>query len=473
MPNRDQYRRIVMFLTTLVILFLLTAVFGYIWYCYYAGIIIQPFFRKGNWLVITVYGLLLYVFTRIYGGYRIGYLKRGDVIFSGFLSLAFVNTITYLQISLIGRQFMSPFPILRMTICDVLLIALWGISSDKLYKKLYPPHKMLFIYDGDKAESLVLKMGARPDKYEICEAVNISEGFEEISRRIKRYEAVIICDVKAEMRNRILKYCFERSIRTYLTPKISDTIVRGADSIHLFDTPLLLCRNHGLTLEQRFSKRALDLIFSVMALIILSPLMICVAAAIKLYDHGPVFYRQKRLTLDGKQFEVYKFRSMITDAEKEGGPRLASKNDGRITPVGKWIRQFRIDELPQFINIIKGDMSIVGPRPERPEIMAEYLESIPEFSYRLKVKAGLTGYAQILGRYNTTPYDKLKLDLMYIENYSFFLDIKLIMMTVKILFQTESTEGVAEKTPRPTVPSAVKENKEKLEIAKAGRGGIG
>ena len=141
---------------------------------------------------------------------------------------------------------------------------------------------------------------------------------------------------------------------------------------------------------------------------------------------------------------IYKFRSMVVNAEGDGKARLAAENDKRITPVGQFIRKTRLDELPQLINVLKGEMSIVGPRPERPEIIAEYEKKIPEFSCRLKVKGGLTGYAQIYGKYNTTPYDKLKMDMMYIQNYSFLLDIKLILMTAKVIFMKESTEGVHE-----------------------------
>ena len=181
---------------------------------------------------------------------------------------------------------------------------------------------------------------------------------------------------------------------------------------------------------------------SALGCIVTSPIMLITALCIKLYDGGPVFYTQDRLTRDGKVFKVYKFRSMKTDAEKDGVARLAGEHDDRITPVGRVIRKVRIDELPQLLNILKGDMSIVGPRPERPELAAENEKIMPEFRYRLKVKAGLTGYAQVLGKYNTTPYDKLRLDLMYIEQYSLLLDIKLILMTIKILFIPESTEGV-------------------------------
>lgn len=444
MNSKKQYKRLIMLFTSFTILAIITALWGFVWYTYYDNAIWFPFFRKGNWLVIAVYSLLSFTFTNIYGGYKIGFLKRGDVIYSSILSTLFVNGVTYLQISLMGRHFLSVFPLIVLTVADIVCILIWAVSAHNLYQKLYPPHKMLVIFGNGSAESLINKMNTRTDKYEIAEMVNIEDGIDNVFERIVDYDSVIICDVKAEARNRILKYCFDNSIRTYLTPKISDTIVRGATENHLFDTPLLLCRNLGLTFEQQLIKRLFDLLFASIALLLSLPFIVLTAIAIKLYDRGPVFYKQLRFTKDGKVFQLYKFRSMIVDAENQSGACLASKNDARITPIGRFIRKLRIDELPQFINILKGDMSVVGPRPERPEIARQYEETIPEFRFRLKVKAGLTGYAQVLGKYNTTPYDKLKLDLMYIERYSILLDIKLILMTIKILFMPSSTEGVDE-----------------------------
>ena len=192
-------------------------------------------------------------------------------------------------------------------------------------------------------------------------------------------------------------------------------------------------------------KRVIDIVVSLIAAIILSPVFLITAIAIKVTDHGPVFYKQVRLTKDGKEFKILKFRSMRVDAEKDGVARLSTgENDSRITPVGKIIRACRVDELPQLFNILKGDLSIVGPRPERPEIASQYCEEMPEFALRLQAKAGLTGYAQVYGKYNTTPYDKLTMDLMYIAHPSIVEDLKIMLATVKILFLPESTEGIAE-----------------------------
>lgn len=226
-----------------------------------------------------------------------------------------------------------------------------------------------------------------------------------------------------------------------MTPKLSDILIRGSENIHLFDAPLYLARNQGLHPEQRFAKRAMDIILSLIASVISLPIVLVIALLIKLEDGGPVFYSQERLTESGRKFMILKFRSMRVNSEREGA-RLAAKGDSRITKIGKFIRATHLDELPQIYNILKGDMSFVGPRPEREEIAKEYLQDIPEFNFRLKVKAGLTGYAQVYGKYNTTPYDKLKLDLTYVENYSVWLDVKLMLMTFKIMFQKENTEGV-------------------------------
>ena len=194
---------------------------------------------------------------------------------------------------------------------------------------------------------------------------------------------------------------------------------------------------------QRFVKRMFDLVLSLIAMISVAPLMLIIAVAIKIQDGGPVFYKQKRVTKDGKTFDILKFRSMMVNAES-GGYNLsmrASGKDPRITKVGSFIRAIRVDELPQLLNILKGDMTIVGPRPERVENVEAYSADMPEWHFREKVKAGLTGYAQIYGKYNTSAYDKLRLDLMYIENYSLLLDLRLIFQTLRILFSKESTEG--------------------------------
>lgn len=442
--KNEQFKRIIIFLETLGLIAGLTFMFWFVWEYIYSDMIPNPFWRRGNWAVVALYAILLFCFNKLYGGIRIGYLRVMDVLFSEVLSVCIVNVITYIQLCLIGRwRWLSHLkPLAMMMGFELIFIVAWVFLSRWIYYTLYPPRKILLIYGDRHPGDLILKMQSRDDKYDIEKALHLSVGMDKIKKEILEYEGVVIYDMPSHERNLILKYCFDQEIRAYLVPKISDVIIMSTESIHLFDTPLLLSRNVSMNAEQMFLKRVVDIVGSLAMLIVSSPFMLLFALLIKLYDKGPVFYKQERLTLDGQIFMIYKFRTMIVESEETSGARLCRKDDDRITPVGKFLRRTHLDELPQIFNILKGEMSLVGPRPERPSIAAEYKESIPEFDYRLKVKAGLTGYAQIYGKYNTTPYDKLKLDLFYIRNFSIWLDFKLLLLTFKVLFQKENTEGV-------------------------------
>ncbi len=446
-----KYNKIISNLSVILSLIAFSGMFAYLWFDYYTNsMLFNTFYFKGNVLVVLIYAILLYTFSHIYGAYKVGYLRITEVIYSQFLSIFITNVITYFQLMLICRQFIQPLPMILLTVADFLVAVLWTWWMNTVYFHIHPAHEMLIVYGKNGQATLtsfMRKLNSRPEKFHISETIGIDAGIENVLSKIDSCESVVIYDVKTETRNMILKYCFERSIRAYVTPKISDIIMRGADTIDLFDTPLLLCRNKGITYGQRIVKRAVDLVVSALMLLILSPLMLVVSALIKLYDGGPVFFYQNRYTINEKVFRIYKFRSMIVDAEKDGKSIPATDNDPRITPIGRFIRKTRIDELPQLLNILQGDMSIVGPRPERVEHVEKYSLEVPEFKYRLKVKGGLTGYAQIEGRYNTTPYDKIKLDLMYIENYSLLLDLKLIFKTIKIMFMKESTAGFESENP--------------------------
>lgn len=442
MNNKDQYKRLINFIARIIIVAGETTAFAFMWYNSYVSSHEYIFFRRGHWAVIGIYALILFFFTRSFGGYRIGYAKLSDVALSHVLALVSCNFIEYFEICMILKNYESPLPLIGLTLIELMLVFPWLYITRRVFVTLYPPRKMIVVYGERSPNFLIEKINQRDDKYNICGKIHVSEGFDAITSVLKNYEAVVICDTPSQIRNDILKYCYKKSMRVYVTPKISDIIISGADDIYLFDTPLYLNRNQGLSFDQRLVKRIMDVILSAIILVIFSPLFLILAIIIKAYDGGPVFYTQDRLTISGKMFRIIKFRSMRTDSEKNGA-RLAAKDDDRITPVGSFMRRTHIDELPQIINIFKGEMSFVGPRPERPEISLEYEKVIPEFPFRLKVKAGLTGYAQVYGKYNTTPYDKLKLDLTYIENYSLWLDFKLILMTIKVIFQKENSEGIS------------------------------
>ena len=397
-------------------------------------------------MALGIYGLLYIIIGRGLKAFKIGVNRISNVLASQVLTLLTVNCIEiFVSMAITGEfrffwklsaMFLIVFCVQSVVICS-LVIPMIG-----RYRKLFPPLKLIEIY-GEKAENLLYKFIDRPDKYIIAKSITFSD-IASIAEEIDNFDAVLINDLPANQKNRILKLCFEKDKRVYFTPKLSDILVKGAEELNLFDTPLYLRRNNGIPIWKLAVKRFFDIVLSVFTLVVLSPVLLIVALAIKHEDGGPVFFKQERCTIGGKKFMIFKFRSMIVDAEKDGRPHPVTEDDDRITKVGKVIRACRIDELPQLINILKGDMSIVGPRPERVEHVERYKAMIPEFAFREKMKGGLTGYAQVYGKYNTTALDKLKLDLMYITNYSLLLDVQIIFETVKILFQKESTEGFSE-----------------------------
>lgn len=442
--EKEQYKKLIRSIIVILLVACETIIFMHYWINVYNKYTVFPFFQKGHWMMAAMYIIYQIIFLYIFGGLKVGYLKKANIIFSQVLAMLGSNVIIYLQIVLLSVRFVNIVPMMKATLVDICVVVIVAIISESIFRKLFPPRELIVLYEDYDPDEFIKKMNSRKDKYIIKQKLNVSDGLDKIKKDIIQSQGVVIYDVHSELRNVILKMCYENDIRAYSTTKISDILIRGAESLHLFDTPLLLYRNNGLNFEQRFVKRTMDIVVSLLMLIITSPIFLCAAIAIKMYDGGPVFYRQARYTLNGKVFNIYKFRSMIVDAEKDGKSQPATDHDPRITPVGRVLRATRLDELPQLIDILIGNMSLVGPRPERIEHVDKYSEDIPEFKYRLKVRGGLTGYAQLYGKYNTSPYDKLQLDLIYIQNYSIFLDIRLIFMTLKIMFMKESTEGFSE-----------------------------
>ncbi len=417
---------------------LLTVVYYLFWKQYYPS---YYSIGNGKYILVGVYAVLVLVIYDNLDGFQFGKLRRLDLALSQWIALFIINIITYLQLCLVENSITSPLPMIAVTGVDIVISTVCIFAFTAVYHKLYAPHNMLLVFGSESAVILKFKMDRWRDKYKVKKLISVDEGYNKICEEIVKYDSVILNDLPAKIRNDLMKFCYSNQIRVYIAPKITDIMLRGARNISSFDTPLLLIRGAGLSAGQRLLKRILDIALCLAAMVIAAPIMLIVAIAIKIEDGGPVFYTQKRATIGGKEFDILKFRSMIVDAEKAGHSIPATGGDPRITKVGKVIRATRIDELPQIINILKGDMSVVGPRPERLEHVQEYSKEIPEFAYRLKVKGGLTGYAQIYGKYNTSAYDKLRLDMLYIENYSFALDIKLILMTLRVMLQKESTEG--------------------------------
>ena len=368
----------IMFWSKLFIVLLQTGIYGWLWYGHYKDMMPVKYWERGNWAIIALYGIFIIVFSRAFGALKVGYLKTWDIMYSQMLTIICVNGVTYLQLELINgdwKLFENSEPMFLLCAVDFIIVLCWALFMRWIYAIIYPPHEMLLIYGNISPDAIISKLESRKDKYHVKEKMPLSAGMDNILERILQYDAVLVGDIPVQDRNIFIKYCFEKDIRCYGIPKISDIMIRNSESIDLFDSPLLLFRNNGLTYRQMFVKRAMDIVISFVGIILASPFMLIIALAIKLYDHGPVFYKQKRQTMGGREFDILKFRSMIVDSEQHGA-RLAKEHDDRITPVGKVIRRLHFDELPQLFNILKGDMAFVGPRPERKEITEEYTKEI-------------------------------------------------------------------------------------------------
>ena len=436
-------KRIYNFIMAFLIVAIETGVMSFVWVNYYNTELPKAYYFWGHVFISVVYMCMLLFSSIMYGGLKIGSYRMLELLFSQSISTIITNVFFYAIICMLAYHFPTVVPLLLGMIIQGLFIGAWIFLATYFYRMLFPPLDVLLIYGGKHKDLFVSKVKTRRHQFDISQMLEAGTDYEILCRAIDEHEGVMLWDIGTSARNRLLKYCYEKSKETYVMPKIMDIVLRGATTLHFFDTPLMLTKSSPIEFEQLVIKRAFDVIFALILTVILSPVMLITAILIKCYDGGPVFYKQVRCTKDNKEFYIYKFRSMIVEAEKDGVARLAQKNDDRITPVGKVIRKIRVDELPQLFNVLLGTMSFVGPRPERPEIIEKYKKSMPEFAYRTKVKAGLTGYAQIYGKYNTLPHDKLKLDLFYIENFSVWLDLKLIILTVKTLFTLESTEGIS------------------------------
>ena len=419
---------------------MMTAAAVLCWRCCYAG----PVAGSMTGLLIGVVFFVLYMtYGRIYEGVLLSLVRITELVYSQALALLMSDGLLYVVLCLMERRLVALVPVLGLFVVQLVLSVLWSVCAHKWYFSVFPAKRTAVIHDRGRDVGELIHTYGLSKKFDVRRTVPVEECLRGNFAVLDGMQTVFLCGISSHNRNLILKQCMERGIAVYVLPKIGDIIMSGAKQMHLFHLPFLRVSRYDPAPEYLFFKRLFDILVSACALIVLSPVLLVVAIAIR-RDGGPAFYRQCRLTKDGKRFDVLKFRSMRVDAEKDGVARLASEHDDRITPVGHFIRKCRIDELPQLINILKGDMTIVGPRPERPEIAAQYERELPEFSLRLQAKAGLTGYAQVYGKYNTTPYDKLQMDLMYIAHPSFREDLRIIFATIKILFLPESTEGVAE-----------------------------
>ena len=400
---------------------------------------------------VTILSYLIsgYLFVKIYGGYDIGKRKSKPIIISLSLAAVMTDLVAYIMLCVMNTNdannatftLEQPWLLLIVFAIQIIVIQLAVYGGNWVYFKIYDPEKCLIITSSQRSlKEISTSVRKYRLQFRICR--NMDYRNESLREVIPKYDTIFIYDVPIKERTQIVEFCYQNMKNVYINPEMADVVELNSSHVMLDDLSLLRLSSLGLTAEQKFIKRVFDILLSAIALILTAPFTLIAAIAIKIEDGGKVFFKQNRATRGGRIFSVYKLRTMKENVDNY----LSVVDDDRITKVGKILRRFRIDEIPQFINVIKGDMSIVGPRPEMLANIFNYTNDLPEFEYRLRVKAGITGYAQIAGKYNTSPRDKLVLDLMYIEEYSFWLDIKLLFQTLIVIFKKDSTEAFSNET---------------------------
>lgn len=395
--------------------------------------------------MVIIYAVIMLFLLRAYSSYNVGLARIRMLVYSQTLAALLSGGILYVLLVINQLALLNPLPLLGMVAVQAVMNCVWSLLVNWMYFRMFKPRRTVVVYSDEEALHRLDELTEFDRKFRVVKMIsNPADDIHGLIDQLDGAEAVFVTGIPATLRNGILKYCVESGIRCYVAPHVGDVLMQGSSHLELFSAPVFRIMRSAPTIEYLAVKRLIDIVASLLGIIVFSPVMLITALVIKLSDRGPVLYKQVRLTKDGKRFKILKFRSMRVDAEKDGVARLASANDNRITPVGKLIRACRIDELPQLFNILLGDMTIVGPRPERPEIAEQYDKILPAFHLRLQAKAGLTGLAQVYGKYNSDPYDKLRMDLMYINKMSLLEDIKLMFATVKVLFMKESTSGIAE-----------------------------
>lgn len=432
--------------------------FAAVWLGFYNHYAFNTYKINGALVTTVIYALIYTSLCNLYKAHRIASSEIGETVFSQVLSFGIADLILYVECCLVHNKYVNILPGAVTALLQIMGTACIVMWTKQFLMKHVPAKKTIVVYGKDITLEEVEAFKERLlKKYShlfsisgiICENQEVNPEKSEVME----YDVAILYELSGDIRGKYICYLVENKKTFYMSPRVEDIMMQGCVPKHLLDTPLM---KYDYKYENKRSycmKRALDITFSLFVLVLFSPVLWLIALLIKIEDGGPVFFKQARCTKDARVFDILKFRSMVVDAEKYG-VTPCTDGDARITKVGRIIRKTRLDEMPQFINILKGDMSIVGPRPERVEHVEQYIKEVPEFSYRMKVLGGLTGYAQIYGKYNTSAYDKLRLDLLYIENQSFELDLKLILLTVRTVFTPESTEGFEEEKSREMLEKA-------------------
>ncbi len=426
----EKYYKIAIILVDLALIhiaYVLAFLVRYNWtlpaYNFESYVVATPFITLAAFIYFDIFGLLKF------------YRKSLQETAVTLLKSIFILSITTVTITYYLRGFSFPRLVLAIApVFQFILLFVWNSFVIYIRKHLSTDQKLMVIGERNELRSIIDKVSHTLKRAKLhIHCIIPSDEIGKAFKRLKDVNEVFISDnVSDNDKMSIITECLAQKKVVYIVPRMFEISLSSARMVQFEDMPAFMVDRLGLSTEQRFFKRLFDLILATFGIIITAPVMLLTAIIIRSTSEGPAIYRQTRITMGNREFEILKFRTMYVGAEDETGPVLSNENDPRITKVGRVLRNLRIDELPQLFNVLKGEMSFVGPRPERPFFVEQFSKEIPEYTHRYLVKAGITGYAQVYGKYDTSAVDKLKYDLLYIRDYSLMLDIKLMLQTLKV-----------------------------------------
>lgn len=444
MPKSGGFNRTFKIIVALIDVIIYHLTFVVSFYIRYSGE--RPTFNYSAYQSALPYIMTVFVLINVFSGIYTLYNKRFIDVFSITLISQIMMSVLVMAMTFFGRWFAFPRTIIAINlITSALVLTVWRIIVLELYMKFSGTSKVMILGTKDQCREAVLNFKSSGTRqYEVV-SVAFDNFFENIKLNIDEVNVFYLLNVSSlEEERKILSYLTFNDKRVFLGTDFGNILRTNNRIMNIDDESLIAVSKFEISPENDTVKRTMDILTSLLMLLITSPIMLVAAVLIKLTSPGPVFYKQVRITKDQREFNILKFRSMRTDAEELSGPVLAQAEDPRVTKVGKYLRSLRIDELPQLINVLKGDMSLIGPRPERPFFVEQFAEENPSYYLRHTVRAGITGYAQVYGKYTTSFNSKLKFDLLYIKNYSLIMDLQILFQTIKILFDKVSSQGLDE-----------------------------
>lgn len=405
----------------------------------------DAFLASYPWLII---GFL--VINILFGTYIFYNKSKADIFYFTLLTQLFLSI--YLMALTYAGSWLS-FPrsvvLINMGVGTTMMYA-YNSFAYKFYHRLRGQLKIMVVGPSERALEAVRNFDMMANKRHKVTHVVLDQYYHNVVKLSDQVDTVYLTGYIPESeRLRLYEFLMKEHKQVFVSTEFQNLMMVNTNIMSFEDESIIEVSPFNIAFEDAFFKRLMDIVVSLILLVIASPIMLLTMLAIRLDSPGPIFYKQERITLNQRPFNILKFRSMSATAEQESGPVLASSNDSRVTKVGKVIRATRIDELPQLLNVLLGDMSLVGPRPERPFFVDQFKLQNPYYALRHHVRAGITGYAQVYGKYSTDFNSKLNFDLLYIKKYSLSFDIKLLFQTIKILFDKVSSRGVDASDLRP------------------------